>query len=231
MIEAKLHYIHDPLCGWCYAVKPLTDAITVSGMQIVLHGGGLWDPVGTLGDDKRAYIRRNDRRIAKLTGMTFGTAYLDELLARESTIFWSRPTIAGVLAAAAVKRSSELAMMHAIQHAHYFEGRSVVEPVVLSAIAGSIGLPTNDFDRVLPGVSVDDHIFATRDLMRRNGLGSFPSFLVEAGNMLTRIDHQNYYGRPDAFVDAVQMHAMGAAAVGATGPQTNPSLTYVKELP
>ena len=26
MADAVLHYIHDPLCGWCYAASPLVAA-------------------------------------------------------------------------------------------------------------------------------------------------------------------------------------------------------------
>jgi len=44
MTVPTLHYVHDPLCGWCYAVTPMVEAVANAGIPIVLHGGGLWEP-------------------------------------------------------------------------------------------------------------------------------------------------------------------------------------------
>ena len=38
--ETRLHYIYDPLCGWCYAVAPLVKAARTV-IPITLHGGGM----------------------------------------------------------------------------------------------------------------------------------------------------------------------------------------------
>ena len=48
----------------------------------------------------------------------FGDAYLDGLLVDADTVFWSRPAIAGVLAAGTIEPGAELRMLRAIQHAH-----------------------------------------------------------------------------------------------------------------
>ena len=37
-----LHYIFDPLCGWCYAAAPLVKAArSVPGVTLQWHGGGM----------------------------------------------------------------------------------------------------------------------------------------------------------------------------------------------
>ncbi len=37
-----LHYIFDPLCGWCYGAAPLIEAArAIPGLDIALHGGGM----------------------------------------------------------------------------------------------------------------------------------------------------------------------------------------------
>ncbi|WP_375381790.1 hypothetical protein [uncultured Sphingomonas sp.] len=36
-----LHYVYDPLCGWCYAAEPLVRAAVTARIPVVLHGGGL----------------------------------------------------------------------------------------------------------------------------------------------------------------------------------------------
>ena len=43
MTNLILHYVRDPLCGWCYAGEPLVEAAIDADIAVVLHGGGLWD--------------------------------------------------------------------------------------------------------------------------------------------------------------------------------------------
>jgi putative protein-disulfide isomerase len=140
MTAPTLHYIHDPLCGWCYAVTPMVEAVAQAGIGIVLHGGGLWATAASPAPERRAYIRQSDARIAALTSMAFGPAYLDGLLTDAATVFWSRPTVGAVLAAGTMVEGAGLRIMHAVQHAHYVGGRRVVEMPVLAEAARSIGL-------------------------------------------------------------------------------------------
>ena len=200
MVAATLHHIHDPLCGWCYAVTPLAEAVRDAGVPIALHGGGLWEPATRPGPDESRYIRDSDARIAALTGMTFGPAYLDGLLADRDTPFWSRPTIAAILAAGTIGPDSGLAMLHAIQHAHYVEGRRVVEP---ADVVGAIHLDRTAFVDALNAAPVDLHVARTRERMQRHGLRGFPGFVLERGATFARVQHEPFYGQPRAFLRAV----------------------------
>lgn len=203
MNALTLHYIYDPLCGWCYAATPMVEAAVKTGIEIKMHGGGLWDPATGLASDKRSYIRQSDARIADLTGVAFGPAYLDGLLADENTVFWSRPTIAAVLAAGGMEGGADLRMMHAIQSAHYVDGRHVVQAAVLAEIAESIGLSRDDFLDALDAVAVDHHVDRTRRLMQQLGMGGFPSFALEQNGTFIRVQHEAFYGRPHAFLQAL----------------------------
>jgi putative protein-disulfide isomerase len=41
-MNAVLHYIYDPLCGWCYGAEPLVFAASkVDGLALSMHAGGL----------------------------------------------------------------------------------------------------------------------------------------------------------------------------------------------
>ncbi|HID5224584.1 TPA: hypothetical protein ACXEMW_003182 [Proteus mirabilis] len=41
----KLHYIYDPLCGWCYGIAPLIEVVSHEYPHVLtLHGGGLFTP-------------------------------------------------------------------------------------------------------------------------------------------------------------------------------------------
>ncbi len=198
-----LHYVYDPLCGWCYAAAPMVDAVAATGQALALHGGGLWEPATSLLPDKAAYIRESDARIASTTGQTFRDPYLRGLLDDPTTVFWSEPTIAAVLAAGRVQPGAEVGMLHAIQRAHYVDGRHVVEADVLHEIAASIGLDGQAFGEAVRQVAAAEHIANTRALMARLDLRGFPSFVLERGPELIRVPHERFYGRPEAFAAAV----------------------------
>ncbi|RJG07424.1 DsbA family protein [Noviherbaspirillum cavernae] len=203
-----LHYIYDPLCGWCYAAEPLLEqlfealqAAAPAGLAVQLHGGGLFQrtqlPAAT-----REHIRVADQRIGQLSGQPFGDAYLNGLLADPATIYDSAPTISAILAAQALRPGSGPAMLKAIQHAHYRAGRRVVEPQVLADLAASIGLEQNAFSQAYEasiGAPTHRHVAGTRQLMDRTGVRGFPSFVLQTGERLEPLRHEAYYGKPEAF--------------------------------
>lgn len=203
---------YDPLCGWCYAASPLIDVIANAGIPMVLHGGGLWQSPTHLSADKRSYIRRSDARIAEVSGVTFGAAYSNDLLSDPDTVFWSRPTIQAVLAAGALKSGADRQMLHAIQQAHYVDGRCVTDVTVITALAGQIGLGTREFIQHFENVKVDEHISDTRQLMQRTGISGFPGFLLERDHRLLRVAHEPFYGHPAKFLSAVLSLDMGREA-------------------
>jgi putative protein-disulfide isomerase len=197
-----LHYIYDPLCGWCYAAESLIEAAaSVGNLPVVLHGGGLF--AGTrLPAAQRAYIRDADQRIGQLSGQSFGAAYLDGLLDDPATVYDSRPPIAALLAAQSLQPDSGLPMLKAIQHAHYRAGRRVVEPSVLAELAVSIGLERSAFNNAyadFAGAKLERHIEQTRELMEPTGVQGFPSFVLQSGDRFAVLPHQQHYGKPQAF--------------------------------
>ena len=64
MTQPVLHYIYDPLCGWCYAAGPLIEAAANAGVLISLHGGGLFGSPTRVDTAKRNYMRQSDGHIA-----------------------------------------------------------------------------------------------------------------------------------------------------------------------
>lgn len=204
MTGPVLHYIYDPLCGWCYAAEPLLNAAHESGIEITFAGGNLFPEPTTLPAAKRQAIREADRRIGSMTGQPFGTAYVDVLLNDPASTWWSQPTIAAMLAAQAIDPGSSLRMLKAIQNAHYVEGRRVSDVQTLLEIAQEVGFDRQAFADAYAGVPLDQHVQATRSLMAREGVHGFPSFLLEDSGKSHRIPHEAAYGNPEAFVAALR---------------------------
>jgi putative protein-disulfide isomerase len=196
-MSGVLHYIYDPLCGWCYGAEPLVWAgHGVKDLELRLHGGGLWPEPTRLPDSTRRYIQQADARIAAMSGQPFGAPYLSGLLLDPSMVLDSRPTIAAVLAAESLDPRNALTMLKGIQHAHYEQGRRVVEREVLCDIAAECGFARQAFAEALDDAPVDAHIAETRRLMGRVGAAGFPAFVLQTGDAVFAVPHQRFAASP-----------------------------------
>ncbi|MBV8658713.1 MAG: DsbA family protein [Burkholderiales bacterium] len=204
MNALRLHYTHDPLCGWCYAASPLVDAATRAGIALVLHGGSLWEDKTRLSQEKRQYILQHDARIAELAGVAFGTAYRDRMRNDTDVVFSSRPTLTAILAAGTLRSGADLAMLHAIQTAHYVHGQDVAAESVLLKLAQELDLDIDAFVDALNAAQVDQHFRESRDWMARFGQRGFPGFVLQDGDRYLPVQHGSFYGNPDAFLHALR---------------------------
>lgn len=203
--RATLHYVFDPLCGWCYAAAPLVDAASrVPGLKVELHGGGMMTGANrrTITPEWRSYVIPHDRRIAELSGQPFGAAYFEGLLNDTDAMLDSGPPLTAVLAAQAIADRG-LDMLSRAQRAHYVEGRRIADFSVLRELAADIGLSpinfTTAFDE-LTGESTHRHIAFSRQWLARAGGQGFPTFALEGpAAQVTVIEGGRYLGRPEAW--------------------------------
>ncbi|MDE2280505.1 MAG: hypothetical protein KGK04_13100 [Xanthomonadaceae bacterium] len=216
MSVATLHYIHDPLCGWCYAAQPLVGAALAQlggRLALHLHGGGLFGEPRGVDATLAQHIVQSDERIARLSGQPFGEAYRQGLLAEDGTVLYSLPPIAAVLAAESLDATKAYPMLAAIQNAHYQRGLRVAEPAVLAELAEETGLAGVPFAQALAraeGHAVFEHVQASRRLLDEAGGHGFPTLLLEADGRRALLPHHHYYGRTEAFVQmlAAQLPAL-----------------------
>ena len=206
-MKTTLHYIYDPLCGWCYGAAPLVRAAR-SILHVQPHGGGMM-----IGERRRAvtpqlreFVMPHDARIARLSGQRFGERYFDGLLLDTSAVFDSAPPTAAVLAAEAMAGRG-LDMLMQLQTAHYVGGHRIAERAVLIDVAAAIGLDRISFAQALdrlPGRAVQTHINQTRAFMDKVGTQSFPTFVLETGRGLQIVDFSDYLGHPQEFQDMLR---------------------------
>lgn len=221
-----LHYIHDPLCGWCYAAAPLVEAArSVPGLAIEMHAGGMMSGANARRIDARwrDYVMPHDRRIAQASGQPFGDAYFDGLLRDTTAMMDSTPPIAAVLAAQQLSGRS-LDMLHRLQHAHYVEGRRIADADTLQALATDIGLDGAAFAAAmgqLDGEATARHIGESRQLLSAVGGHGFPTFALERpGQRWIVLDIGPYLGRPAAWRDHL-------ASLPAHAPGPSPGASFV----
>jgi putative protein-disulfide isomerase len=205
--RATLHYIHDPLCGWCYAAAPLVKAAREI-LPVVAHAGGMM--AGSrrqqVSPQLRGYVLPHDRRIAQLTGQPFGEAYTDGLLRDTTAVLDSEPPIAAMLAAERVAGRG-LDMLARLQTAHYVEGRRIADREVLLDLAVDIGLDRAAFERALDEVQgdvVQAHMAQTRTFMASVSAQGFPTFALEIDGHIDRLDIGPFLGQPASFASRLQ---------------------------
>ncbi|WP_339524614.1 DsbA family protein [Pseudomonas sp. EL_65y_Pfl2_R96] len=195
-----LHYIYDPLCGWCYGAKPLVQAAQAV-LPVIAHGGGMMTGANrqSVSPQLRNYVMPHDRRIAEYTGQPFGEAYFEGLLRDSTAVFDSTPPIAAVLAAEQIAGRG-LELLGRLQTAHYMEGRRIADEVVLLELAIQTGLELEAFQQAFNKADTDRHIKDSRTLLANVGGQGFPTFALEQDGQFTLIDIGPWLGKPQAFV-------------------------------
>lgn len=179
-----LHYIFDPLCGWCYAAAPLVKAArNVPGLSLRWHAGGMLtgEHKRTIDAQFRDYVLPHDQRIEAMTGQPFGDAYTNGLLLAAGTVLDSEPPITALLAAEQLGGLG-LEMLSAEQKAYYVDGQPISAREVLVKIAADLGLPATQFDAAymaLQGQSTQEHIQMSRQLLGMVQGQGFPTFALE----------------------------------------------------
>jgi len=232
MSDTILHYIYDPLCGWCYGAAPLIaaarDVVTVH-----LHGGGMMAGPNRrrVTEQFRSFVAHHDQRIAQISGQKFGERYTKGLLRDTSVVLDSVPPISAVLAADQMA-SKGLDMLARLQVAHYVEGRHIADRAVLVSVAAELGLEAPIFQKTLAqveGEPTQRHIDESRALLKRVGSEGFPTFTLEADGRLSVIDISAHFGHPRRWQAWLRTQA-NALALSPTGSAPVPATkTYAGE--
>ena len=226
MTNPTLHYIHDPLCGWCYGAAPLLSAAR-EVMPVRAHGGGMMagNRRQRVTPQLRDYVMPHDRRIAQLSGQRFGDAYFDGLLRDATAVFDSEPPITAVLAAEQ-SHGRGLDLLARIQRAHYVEGRRTADAAVLRELAIELGMDGEAFASAYDlcvGKLAQAHMADSRALLARVGGAGFPTFVLEHGSDMMLIDIGPFLGQPARWLEWLGTQAQ----VGSPGSEGMPAFCRI----
>lgn len=206
MNETSLHYVYDPLCGWCYGAAPLLQAAAgIPGLRIELHAGGLWlgERRQPMGQALRDYVRLHDERIQALTGQPFGERYFNELLLRDGLLLDSEQPIRAILAMSALGDKG-LTLLHRIQQSHYRDGIWIGSLEYLNSLAAEQGIDAAVFADAYQNVDLAGHLVDSQGWMRRLGGQGYPTLGLVQGDKVTQLSAASFLGEPAAFVRQIQ---------------------------
>ena len=202
-----LHYIFDPLCGWCYGAGAALGAVVeTSVVQLRLWPSGLFSGDGArpMDDAFAAYAWSNDQRIQRLTNQPFSERYRAEVLSDRRQMFDSGPASVALTAVMQSQPERELQALEAIQRARYVDGQDVTRPDTLAAILEGLGLRQAALRLTQPDASLlDGHrerVAEAQSMLRQFGARGVPTFIVEREGGRQLLNASALFSDPQAFV-------------------------------
>ena len=202
-----LHYIADPLCGWCFGAAPLLAASQkVSDLPIQLHLGGLFTAPNNQKADAEMvrFIMSHHERITQLTGQT-PSDKMSQLLNSGTAVLDSTPPIKACLAAEHAG-GNILSYYQALIEAHFMDGLRIAEDETLCQIAVRCDIDTKDFQNAFSALNeaaVVQHINASRALLQTVGGQGFPTFALEQNGQVKMLNHQRFFNNPTGWQESL----------------------------
>lgn len=208
-MSKTLHYVFDPLCGWCYGASAAVAAVAdVPGVMLQLLPSGLFAGEGArpMDADLAAYAWGHDQRIARLTGQPFTERYRSQVLVDRRQDFDSGPATVALTAVALSEPLRERQALHAIQQARYVEGQDITRLDTLASVLRRPGLAQAAERLAQPDAALLDantaRMAQARALLQKVGARGVPTFVLEEEGGQHRLLHASAaYTNPQALVD------------------------------
>ena len=206
-MSTTLHYLFDPLCGWCYGATPALSTLAAApGITLELTPTGLFSGQGArpMSDDFAAYAWSNDRRIARLTGQSFTDHYRQSVLGDRRQDFDSGPATLALTAVSLTAPTRELEALKAIQRARFVDGQDVTHAPTLATLLRSLGLEAacamfESADADLPGANLA-RTGRAQALMREFNARGVPVFIADTGTRRWMLNASGIYANPQALI-------------------------------
>ncbi len=197
-----LYYIHDPMCSWCWAFRPvwrvLEQQLSTSIDVKYLLGGLAPDSATAMPASMQQEIQKHWRVIQRrVPGTMFNFEFWTQCQPRRSTY----PACRAVIAARQQGPQYEDAMILAIQNAYYLEARNPSDDETLIELATQLNLDVDQFSITLNDATTQGQLLQNIRESQQIGAYGFPSLVLQkegmnkaitvdyndAGNMLKNI--------------------------------------------
>ncbi|NYH48820.1 DsbA family protein [Xanthomonas arboricola] len=203
-MSTTVHYIYDPLCGWCYGASAVVSALQArADVALQLLPAGLFLGAGAraMDDTFAGYAWSNDQRIAQLTGQDFSAQYRQRVLGNRQQRFDSAPATLALTAVARVAPSREVQALGAIQRARYVEGDDVTALGTLVGLLESLGLEQAAKQIAAPDAQLlaltQARIDTALELLQEFDVRGVPTLVAQSSGKRWLLDVGAGYGNPD----------------------------------
>ncbi|MCP4993367.1 MAG: DsbA family protein [Gammaproteobacteria bacterium] len=194
---ARLYYIHDPMCSWCWAFAPvwnkLRQQLPKGIEQIYLLGGLAPDSDEPMPMEMQRWLQNTWRGIQKkVPGTDFNFDFWDQCQPRRSTY----PACRAVIAARNQEPGYEQEMILAIQNTYYLQARNPSDKATLVALARTMGLDPVRFEQDLQSQATQRQLLDEIAQWQLMDVRGFPSLLLESGGEIRHISHDYLNHQP-----------------------------------
>ncbi len=179
MSHATLYYVHDPMCSWCYAYRPVFERLQESlpdSVRIIRLVGGLApDSDEPMPLSFQQHLQKIWQHIEKrVPGIWFNYDFWTQCQPKRSTY----PACRAVIAASMLGNTT---MTASIQDGYYQQARNPSDEKTLIEIAVEQGMERQTFATLLSSEQVETELQAQISKARAIGVDSFPSLVLESG--------------------------------------------------
>lgn len=180
-----LYYVYDPLCGWCYGFSPVITRIHENwkdkiDIEVISGGMILEGRVGPV-SEVAPYIKTAYKRVEEATGVTFGEAYLADLLGEGKTIMNSWYLCVAMTAFKSFDTKNQVAFASALQKAVYFDGMPPEDTASIVQLASTFGIDKSAYETAFQSEEIK---YATKqEFQFAEDLSAtgFPTLVIKVG--------------------------------------------------
>lgn len=202
MKNINLYYVHDPMCSWCWAFRPvyeqIIDALPAQVEVKMLLGGLAPESDAPMPQEMQAFLQDTWKKImARVPGTRFNFDFWIRCQPRRSTY----PACRAVIAARQQGGRHESAMIKAIQEAYYLRAMNPSNHETLVTLANELGLNGTAFALALSAGETRRQL--EREIARGRSIGAagFPSLILERAGSYQRLRYS--YTDPAAVLTQV----------------------------
>ena len=210
-MNKTLHYLFDPLCGWCYGATPaVSELLATPGVVVNLLPTGLFSGEGARAmDDAFAnFAWSNDQRIERLTGQRFTERYRHRVLGDRQQLFDSGPATVALTAVSLTDPARELdsPQGHPACTLRGWQRRDVVGNAGQSSegARSRTGRCEGCATRCRPARRQRARIDQAKALMREFSARGVPTLIAEAGAKRWILDPAAAYSNPRALISQLE---------------------------
>jgi len=207
-MHKTLHYVFDPLCGWCYGASAALSALAEHpGITLHMLPSGLFSDAGArpMDDAFADYAWSNDQRIERLTGQRFSERYRSRVLADRQQRFDSGPATLALTAVALTAPQREPQALQALQGARYVEGQDTTRLDTLTALWAGLGLGAAAALLAQPDAALLQanraRVGQAQALLHAFGARGVPTFILEQHGQRQLLPASAAYADPRTFVE------------------------------
>ncbi|QXH48275.1 DsbA family protein [Pseudomonas xanthosomatis] len=183
-MTARLIYVMDPMCSWCWGFAPVAEALiaqaAAAGVSTRLVPGGLRSGGSALDASTRKYILEHWQAVADATGQPF----LFDGAMPDGFVYDTEPACRALVTARELDEARMWGLLKLIQASFYQQGVDVTRAPQLVELAAQAGFDRETFAQRFAGHDARAATSADFAWVQDLGIAGFPTLLAERNGQL-----------------------------------------------